>query len=871
MYDTTQLQPYTGIHADLVPVYPWNKLLMGEQIGKHPIGDNWMARSHKPGDVAKWIAKGYNIGYRIPENEVVVDFDPRNYDFDDSADVFAKLVGYADFDSLTFDVPTVRTGGGGWHLYYRLPEGVDCRTLKETVDELAGVEFKRRGRQVLIAGSKHPDGGMYVWENPIHSELPLPTLNGEVLKLITRRTKKRFGDYVSGKGALNGSQLGAMVLAKLDVTAYGAYDSWFPIMAACHHATNGDGIDQFVTWSLGDFQYDSDEHQIRLMWEKLWDKENSITIATLIHELDKAGEDSVTVRAALDFQSSVDSGNFADEEETEEAKVMLDAEMVASQIDLGDLLEDPTIDDDDAVSGRALAFAKTIQLGSDDDEVLKAIRLIKVANPLEAERAIECLVSRKIIGKVGINKLLKQLDTKFSDDLGTILNKKTLEIVFNNGKHLLCCPNGALFMFYKTHWKPVSDEFLGKISRKTLAILKKKIDIDSPELNLINQSVSLCRIDSSTLTDRIYDPSRPLLPLVNCVNGELMISLDGSHKLRPHNYRSYQTGVLTVAYDPGAECPLFLSTINEIFSQYSDRDDMVRHMMELMGYLIQPVKNIASFWLFRGPGGDGKSTLIKILAGVLGSSILFTTVRLLRACTTAGDPHALTSLISQLCVVIEELPVKTKLNDEAVKLLSEKTEMTANPKHVGEIKFIYQGNLIMCSNGYPRVDDLSEGMMRRARVIPFNMQFDAKGIADVNRADDILTNPKEMSGVLNLMLEGLQRLRDRGTFLDPASCKAAKETWLGESNNVYRFIAERVAITKEIDDKIGDYQGFYEFEYMAWCQLNGIEDKMRKGKIQLRRELESLGLVFRNLHGNVLSLLGGRLIETDELDDFDEL
>jgi hypothetical protein len=130
------------------------------------------------------------------------------------------------------------------------------------------------------------------------------------------------------------------------------------------------------------------------------------------------------------------------------------------------------------------------------------------------------------------------------------------------------------------------------------------------------------------------------------------------------------------------------------------------------------------------------------------------------------------------------------------------------------------------------------------------------------------------------MLEGLQRLRDRGNFLDPISCVEAKKDWLGESNNVFRFVRDCLVITKNLNDCAGSWSTIYDVEYAAWCQMNSIEENVRKGKINMRRDLEAMGLVFRISHGNVIKVYGCELVESKEgvegseqgsLDDFDSL
>lgn len=866
-YKIEQLKPYLDINADLIPIHIWNKMVKGKARGKTPAHNDWTTRKYNSNKetIVGWINKGLNLGYRIGSQELIVDMDPRNYDGVDCEQKVAELFGFFDWEELIEEAPTVKTGGGGYHVYCKLPEDVDYRLLREMLDDYPGVEFKRKGRQVLCAGSKHPSGNYYEWLN-ITEALLVPD---NVIDAIKREAKLN-NDYSSGQASLNGTQLQELILDKLDPEEYGGNDKWFPILCAAHHGTGGTGVEEFIEWSTSDPQYSGDSNDIRSRWESLYEKETSITIGTLIRELENTGEDTASVKAVLAFANRPDLDlDDEDDEQSEEAEMVNEANEIAGDLDVDDMYHTPK--GEAGVEGNALQAARDLSKDSSQEDIMKCIRLIKAANQFEAIKAQEILVNNKILKQASLNKILKQLDAKIVDDLALMISQKALEKTFNKGRHLTCPPNGQLHAFHKTHWRPLSDEFLGKLIQNVLHKIKEKVNIEMQELSLINQAVKLSRIQVATLTDKLHSTDLPQ-SVVNCSNGELWLMRDGSHVLKPHSYKSYLLNCLNVDYDPSAECPLFMDTIEGIFENFLDSDDIIRHVGELMGYMIQPYKNIASWWLFRGPGGDGKSTLIKILSGILGDAHVASTVKLLSAASTGADNHAMTSLVGALSVVIEELPANYLLKDEGVKLLSENTKMECNPKGVDKFNFMYGGNLIMCSNGFPATRDLSHGMIRRANVIPFNRQFTkedntGKCIADIDRVEKILTNPNEMAGVLNFMLEGLQRLRSRGKFLVPESCKDAKDEWLGQANNVVRFLKETVVHTGQLGDCLGDLSTFYGTHYYMWCDNNGLEEKVRKKKQHFIKDLENLGYHVKRGGGNLYKVYGGVFIDEPDYEE----
>jgi len=864
--DSVQIKPYLKAGSDLLPLHTWNKKIKGKERGKSPIHNEWTSKEYTHDQIKSRSKAGHNIGYRIGEFDLVIDLDPRNYKDVDIIEKICNLFDVFDFEEITEQYPTVSTGrgDGGYHIYTRLPNDADYTLLKEHLDDYPGVEFKHKGKQVVAAGSKHPEGGFYTWVDvkSIHLKTT-PKTPQSILNIIKRKKVKH--NYTPGAGSLNGDQLRDLFLDKLDVNDFDDNDSWFPILCAAHHVTGGEGVDEFIDWCLDDFDYDQDEHTIRNRWESLNnEKEVAFTVGTLIRELEKLGEDTSGAKAILDFSQSGALDFNDDDHQDEEEKDIIDSVIDSDyEIDLEDVYQ---VDKKDHAGepGAALEFARKLNGASDDEEIEKAVRLMKVAGEVEAARTMALIVSTTKIPKSVLKDIMKRSDEQITQDLSRLLTESTLTNIFNHGKHIMTLPSGSVYYYAKTHWKKISEDYLGKILMINLDKMKKKIKITVSETALVMQSLKNLRWCSAHNTDKLHRTGTPKA-IINCQNGELWINDDGSHQLRAHNYKSAQLQVLGVDYNPEAECPLFMETINDIFFNYKDTDDLVDHMAEIMGYMIQPNKNMANWWLFKGPGGDGKSTLIHILGGILGDSQLKTTKKILSALTDDnGNDHAIDQLVGKLNVAIEELPAKYLVKDASLKLLSESTRMTANPKHEKSFPFTYCAGLIMCSNRFPSSSDLSYGMRRRANIIPFNRRFTDNGGDDIDRVKKILTNKKEMAGILNWMLAGLQRLRSRGNFNMPLSCQLITDEWIGVSNPVSRFVQESI---QKVDMKHGVLLSDLHREYHLWCNANDLKPKAKMTVVQ---DLEDLGFLYGPGGGNTRRIYGAELIDNG-CDDFDDI
>ena len=118
--------------------------------GKIPTVKDWVETPHGKYGPSELI--GCNYGIALGAEDLVVDVDPRNFDAGDKP--VSRLIEDLGAPLKSF---TVRTGGGGLHIYFKKPASVSvCNTLKAYGK---GVEFKSAGRQVVGPGSIHPDSG----------------------------------------------------------------------------------------------------------------------------------------------------------------------------------------------------------------------------------------------------------------------------------------------------------------------------------------------------------------------------------------------------------------------------------------------------------------------------------------------------------------------------------------------------------------------------------------------------------------------------------------------------------------------------------------------------------------------------------------
>lgn len=269
----------TPLLLDLIPLHRRDAVdAKGRPIGKAPLHSGWRRQTPlTETEAAAHVARGMNLGARLRDDQLVIDADPRNYPPGDNP--LARLIA----DMGLPHGPTVETGGGGFHLYMRKP--ADMRVRDALPELYPGIEFKTVGRQVVVPPSVHPNGRRYDWDPLFGSDMTVPNVPDALLTLLRRPA----ASSAAVDGAMTSEQL-SKLLEGLDARDFGSNDLWLPIAMACHHATDGDGIDAFLDWCATDPDYSDRLNTARARWESFGrDRPESVTRRTLYKALHEAG------------------------------------------------------------------------------------------------------------------------------------------------------------------------------------------------------------------------------------------------------------------------------------------------------------------------------------------------------------------------------------------------------------------------------------------------------------------------------------------------------------------------------------------------------------------------------------------------------
>ena len=418
-------------------------------------------------------------------------------------------------------------------------------------------------------------------------------------------------------------------------------------------------------------------------------------------------------------------------------------------------------------------------------------------------------------------------------DPASRLARRVLSEVFADGTHLIADPAGKLFAYDGRVWAPLAELELERHLLETVLMEPERLEGRTAHAT-VRMTIRLLK----ALQSRAPKWERPTgrQCVINCLAGELWIDDAGKVELRPHRPESGLRAIVPVIYDPNATCPRFDQAIRDIFAEAADPVQMTRHMLEVMGYAIQPGRNIPAIVCLVGGGANGKTSLLGLLGALVGADQVYA-----GSGGALSDRFTLPNLAGRLLYVDDDVAEGARLNDGLLKQMAEDKLVTARRAHAsGSETFRSNALPILAMNGAPRLNDGSYGLLRRLLVIPFERRF-LPHEQDVQLFEDIRC--EELPGVLNRCLEALQRLKARGRFAEPAECILAKSEWIQAANPLHGFLADSCSADPRGRAALGELHD----AMISWCRSERAPMRLtRKG---MARQLRSQGYSVQKIAG----------------------
>ena len=425
------------------------------------------------------------------------------------------------------------------------------------------------------------------------------------------------------------------------------------------------------------------------------------------------------------------------------------------------------------------------------------------------------------------------------------------------GEQGIYCKEQGLFVLYddqRQRWiKDHQRHDLRKTIRRILHGFPQKLTADVKAQEKIYQRIESSSVPSSVaremelvVAQRSIEEFDDNIYLFGVRNGVIELN---TGVFRPGNAKDLLTKTAAVAYDPQARCPQFEKFVAEIMC---GKQDLIDYLQTMMGYFLlgDNPENLLLFLL--GRGANGKTVLLNVIENLFGDycnaiplSVMIKTQR-----ETVGDD--IMAIVGYRVLMSRELEKDNQFNSAKIKKLVGGDSERARNLYDDHERVWVKGKFVIATNEIPRIEDRSNGIWRRLKLIPFLRVFQEN--EQIKRYEDILL--KEKPGILNWALDGLKKYDAHG-FQEPEICRKYINDLRGEVNPVEEFIAEYYVASKA--DRVAARP--LHQHYIEWAEKTPNAPHLSAKRFAT--ELRSLGIQRYRPQGSVygLKLRGSRAVK----------
>ena len=348
---------------------------------------------------------------------------------------------------------------------------------------------------------------------------------------------------------------------------------------------------------------------------------------------------------------------------------------------------------------------------------------------------------------------------------------KVLEVAHEIARHHHFAKDAAGVLYRYEHgvYRPDGKE---QIAKATKALLQTSGFFDS---KVVDQVTQFFGIDAPSLWPT------PTSNIVNVRNGLMNVNT-GKRSL--HSTQHLSSIQIPVIYNPNADCDAW-----DWFLKGSLPEDALQTVFEIIGYAMQTDRSLQKAGLFIGPGEDGKTALLNAVSAFIGRWNT-TNLSLHRL---ESDRFACARLVGKLLNVWADLPSHMLPDSSMFKCI------VGQDRIIGENKFerIFEFDpfpfLLFSANNFPRIRDAGHAIFRRWHVLQFERKFtDAEKIPSAELRK-LLTEPSQLSGVLNRALAVLPMIRANG-FSHSVSSQLAMDEFVSLTDPMAAWLNEHTVL-----------------------------------------------------------------------------
>jgi putative DNA primase/helicase len=299
--------------------------------------------------------------------------------------------------------------------------------------------------------------------------------------------------------------------------------------------------------------------------------------------------------------------------------------------------------------------------------------------------------------------------------------------------------------------------------------------------NILDALMAAANLPSRIEPPSWLEPSR-LDPhdLIPCRNGLLNVPDRALSALNPrlfvHN---------TVDFDYDANAPQPQKWLEFLSQLWPNDPESIDTLQEIFGLMLTGETRHQKAFLLVGPKRSGKGTIARVLTALVGKPNCVSPTL-----ASLGTNFGLAPLINKRAAIISDARLGAKADQhaiaEAVLRITGEDSVSIDRKFRPAWEGQLRVRFLVISNELPRLADTSGALASRFIILRLVNSFYRR--EDLALTDRLLA---ERPGIFNWALDGLERLKTRGHFVQPASAAAALQELEDLASPISAFMRDR--------------------------------------------------------------------------------
>lgn len=418
-------------------------------------------------------------------------------------------------------------------------------------------------------------------------------------------------------------------------------------------------------------------------------------------------------------------------------------------------------------------------------------------------------------------KVLSLLNTKRPNDASELLTKKILELfnIYTTRDDI----KSEMWVYSSGIYVPQGKSFIKEFLRLILN--------ENYKDSIVNNVLDKIEADTYIEHDAFFKTN--YISEIPVENGILNIF---TRKLTPCTPKKIFFNKLPIRYNPEANCP---NIINHFQNVLKDTNDSIV-LFELFGFLLLKEYKIEKAGMFVGKGRNGKSKTLELMKRFLGA----TNCSSLPLSMMKTESFCISELFGKMANLSGDLSNTDLKETGVIKMLIGRDTIQAKRKFLRDLNFVNYAKLLFAANELPKVYDMSDGFWTKWVLLEFPYKFIPKEEYEKLKQEDVgnqkpmnpdiiqtLTTEEELSGLLNMALDGLDRLLKQEDFSYTKGTQEVKELWIRQSDSFMSFCLDCLEASTNENITKKELRKYYH-KYCQKHKVRGASDIGIKATLQ---------------------------------------